>query len=222
MLLVVSVCFVVEMFIVKPSGVDILVGMIPTMPSGAVFVAVSVIGATVMPHNLYLHSAAVRRSFSRSLTVLVFLSVSVWCVYVADEMCGRMLICSWVRDCVCMSLFSSCCVPAQLCLCTRVHACIRAFPSAYIAQVLTRPLNRRDHAAMNKAQSYFALDTILSLSLSFLVNLAILVSCVPCFGGCGGPDTVLREYGIPIPLVSLQTHPSLSSWVSHSGGCILL
>ena len=105
MLLVVSVCFVVEMFIVKPSGVDILVGMIPTMPSGAVFVAVSVIGATVMPHNLYLHSAA----------------------------------------------------------------------------VLTRPLNRRDHAAMNKAQSYFALDTILSLSLSFLVNLAILVMAAASF-----------------------------------------
>ena len=35
-------------------------GLRPTLPPGALFVAIGILGATVMPHNLYLHSALVQ------------------------------------------------------------------------------------------------------------------------------------------------------------------
>ncbi len=35
-------------------------GLRPTLPAGSLFVAIGILGATVMPHNLYLHSALVQ------------------------------------------------------------------------------------------------------------------------------------------------------------------
>ena len=35
-------------------------GLRPSLPPGALFVAIGILGATVMPHNLYLHSALVQ------------------------------------------------------------------------------------------------------------------------------------------------------------------
>ncbi|WP_422927317.1 Nramp family divalent metal transporter [Singulisphaera sp. PoT] len=53
-------CFLVEMFFAKPDVVGILHGFKPTLPPGALYVAIGILGATVMPHNLYLHSALVQ------------------------------------------------------------------------------------------------------------------------------------------------------------------
>jgi manganese transport protein len=37
---------------------DVLYGLIPSMPNEtALYIAIGIIGATVMPHNLYLHSS---------------------------------------------------------------------------------------------------------------------------------------------------------------------
>lgn len=46
----------------------VLYGLIPSMPSeAALYIAIGIIGATVMPHNLYLHSSLVQtRKFDRS------------------------------------------------------------------------------------------------------------------------------------------------------------
>lgn len=53
--------FVIELYFVKPSLVDILGGLRPSLPdSDALYIAIGIIGATVMPHNLYLHSALVQ------------------------------------------------------------------------------------------------------------------------------------------------------------------
>ncbi|KAG9307500.1 hypothetical protein G9A89_017330 [Geosiphon pyriformis] len=53
-------CFWIEMFMSKPDLVEIARGIIvPTIPSSAVVQAVALIGAVIMPHNLYLHSALV-------------------------------------------------------------------------------------------------------------------------------------------------------------------
>lgn len=58
----VSLCFVFEMIISKPSLVGILSGVTPSLSPGSVPVATSM--ALLMPHNLYLHSGMVisRRS----------------------------------------------------------------------------------------------------------------------------------------------------------------
>jgi manganese transport protein len=53
--------FAVEMFLAKPSLAGIASGIIPSIPnSEALFIAIGIIGATVMPHNLYLHSSLVQ------------------------------------------------------------------------------------------------------------------------------------------------------------------
>lgn len=57
-------CFLVELFLSKPDMSQVARGLAPSLPEGALFVAIGIIGATVMPHNLYLHSALVQtRSF---------------------------------------------------------------------------------------------------------------------------------------------------------------
>jgi len=67
MVFIVGVSFLVEMFIVEPSLKEIARGFEPTMLSGeALYIAIGIIGATVMPHNLYLHSSLVQtRKFER-------------------------------------------------------------------------------------------------------------------------------------------------------------
>jgi len=53
--------FLVEMIIAKPDLVSAAKGLVPSSLSpGALYIAVGMIGATVMPHNLYLHSALVQ------------------------------------------------------------------------------------------------------------------------------------------------------------------
>jgi len=44
----------------RPDPVAMLGGLRPTLPPGALFVAIGILGATVMPHNLYLHSSVVQ------------------------------------------------------------------------------------------------------------------------------------------------------------------
>ncbi len=67
MVFIVGVSFLAEMFIVEPSLKEIVKGFEPSMLSGeALYIAIGIIGATVMPHNLYLHSSLVQtRKFER-------------------------------------------------------------------------------------------------------------------------------------------------------------
>lgn len=67
MVFIVGLSFLVEMFIVEPSLKSIVKGLEPSLLSGeALYIAIGIIGATVMPHNLYLHSSLVQtRKFER-------------------------------------------------------------------------------------------------------------------------------------------------------------
>jgi manganese transport protein len=67
MVFIVGLSFLVEMFIVEPSIQQIIGGLQPSVLSGqALYIAIGIIGATVMPHNLYLHSSLVQtRKFER-------------------------------------------------------------------------------------------------------------------------------------------------------------
>jgi len=58
---VIGISFLVEIILVKPRLSEVATGFIPTIPSDtALYIAIGIIGATVMPHNLYLHSALVQ------------------------------------------------------------------------------------------------------------------------------------------------------------------
>jgi len=53
--------FIIEIFLAKPVAADVMKGFIPTsLNKDALYIAIGIIGATVMPHNLYLHSALVQ------------------------------------------------------------------------------------------------------------------------------------------------------------------
>lgn len=61
MVFIVGVSFLTEMFIVKPVIGEVISGFKPSFLSGnALYIAIGIIGATVMPHNLYLHSSLVQ------------------------------------------------------------------------------------------------------------------------------------------------------------------
>jgi manganese transport protein len=58
---IVGLAFFMEIFLARPSLGEISQGLVPSLPgAAALYVAIGIIGATVMPHNLYLHSALVQ------------------------------------------------------------------------------------------------------------------------------------------------------------------
>lgn len=61
LVMVIAICFCIEMFLVKPDVHEVVKGFVPSIPnSAALYIAIGIIGATVMPHNLYLHSSLVQ------------------------------------------------------------------------------------------------------------------------------------------------------------------
>ena len=64
---IIGFSFVFEMIFAQPELPKIVEGLIPSLPnSTALYIAIGIIGATVMPHNLYLHSSLVQtRKFNR-------------------------------------------------------------------------------------------------------------------------------------------------------------
>ena len=72
LMLVIGGCFVVEILWSQPNWAKVAAGFVPspeivTNPA-MLFIAIGILGATVMPHNLYLHSALVQtRDFDESV-----------------------------------------------------------------------------------------------------------------------------------------------------------
>lgn len=65
---IIGFSFIFELFFAQPEMGKVLYGLLPSIPnSAALYIAIGIIGATVMPHNLYLHSSLVQtRNFDRS------------------------------------------------------------------------------------------------------------------------------------------------------------
>ena len=57
---VIAVCFAAEIHMAHPQWLAVTAGLIPRIDNKSLYVAVAMLGATVMPHNLYLHSALVQ------------------------------------------------------------------------------------------------------------------------------------------------------------------
>ncbi len=64
----IGVAFIAELIFAKPDGAELVKGFIPSaLNADALYIAIGIIGATVMPHNLYLHSSLVQtRKFERT------------------------------------------------------------------------------------------------------------------------------------------------------------
>jgi manganese transport protein len=57
----IAICFGFEIFMAKPVWGSVAAGLVPSMPSQDAFViSLGILGATVMPHNLYLHTSLVQ------------------------------------------------------------------------------------------------------------------------------------------------------------------
>ncbi|MEP6805074.1 MAG: Nramp family divalent metal transporter [Flavobacterium sp.] len=65
---IIGFSFIFEMIFAEPELDKVIYGLIPSIPnSAALYIAIGIIGATVMPHNLYLHSSLVQtRKFDRT------------------------------------------------------------------------------------------------------------------------------------------------------------
>ncbi len=57
----IGIAFLVEIILARPEWGGIVGGLVPSLPdSSALYIAIGILGATVMPHNLYLHSSLVQ------------------------------------------------------------------------------------------------------------------------------------------------------------------
>jgi manganese transport protein len=64
LILGIGACFALELWLAKPDYAQVLLGYIPTIEVARnpemLYIALGILGATVMPHNLYLHSSIVQ------------------------------------------------------------------------------------------------------------------------------------------------------------------
>jgi manganese transport protein len=67
LIFIIGISFLVQIIVAEPNGREIIAGFVPRLQNdAALYIAIGIIGATVMPHNLYLHSALVQtRKFKR-------------------------------------------------------------------------------------------------------------------------------------------------------------
>jgi manganese transport protein len=70
LLAIIAVCFAIQIVVAGPSIGAIVQGFVPSprilRDPAMLYIAISIVGATVMPHNLYLHSALVQsRAYDR-------------------------------------------------------------------------------------------------------------------------------------------------------------
>ena len=71
LILTIGACFAAQLFFVKPSLTGVLMGFVPRAEifrnHEMLYISIGILGATVMPHNLYLHSSIVQtRMFERT------------------------------------------------------------------------------------------------------------------------------------------------------------
>ncbi|WP_419816234.1 Nramp family divalent metal transporter [Glacieibacterium sp.] len=71
LLIVIATCFAIELTLSQPDWAAVAAGFVPRAEiisnPAMLYLAIGILGATVMPHNLYLHSSIVQtRSFERS------------------------------------------------------------------------------------------------------------------------------------------------------------
>ncbi|MGD8535725.1 MAG: Nramp family divalent metal transporter [Candidatus Aminicenantes bacterium] len=59
-----SVSFLTTLIIIKPNLLSLLKGMVPSFPNNSLYLILALVGTTVVPYNLFLHSAAVKEKWN--------------------------------------------------------------------------------------------------------------------------------------------------------------
>lgn len=89
---VIVIGFVAGLFVAPPDPAGVLGGMLPRFAdSGSVLLAASILGATVMPHAIYAHSALTRDRFATEVGrpgIRMLLAVTRWDVTIAMVIAG--------------------------------------------------------------------------------------------------------------------------------------
>ena len=57
---IIGVCFLIEILLAQPHAGEVFSGLVPRLNDKSLYIAIAMLGATVMPHNLYLHSSLVQ------------------------------------------------------------------------------------------------------------------------------------------------------------------
>jgi len=65
MVFLMSLSFLITLVIIKPSLASILKGMLPSFPDESLYLILALVGTTVVPYNLFLHSSTVKEKWSR-------------------------------------------------------------------------------------------------------------------------------------------------------------
>jgi manganese transport protein len=69
LIITIAVCLFSELFFIDPDPRAVLAGLVPALDKlgqrDALYLAIGILGATVMPHNLYLHSSVVQTRVMR-------------------------------------------------------------------------------------------------------------------------------------------------------------
>ena len=61
LIFIIAMSFFIQIVVAAPQAGEVVKGLVPSIPNNtALYIAIGIIGATVMPHNLYLHSALVQ------------------------------------------------------------------------------------------------------------------------------------------------------------------
>lgn len=60
----IGICFLAQLILIKPDAGEVARGLVPSLDAlkqgNALYLAIGIVGATIMPHNLYLHSSIVQ------------------------------------------------------------------------------------------------------------------------------------------------------------------
>lgn len=92
LVVIIALGFAAGMLVAPPAASDVVGGLVPRFTdSGSVLLAASILGATVMPHAIYAHSALARDRFpanDRTITTATLLRATRWDVSIAMVVAG--------------------------------------------------------------------------------------------------------------------------------------
>jgi len=111
---VMGFCFLLNFFLLPPSIGEVLQGFLPSLSNSSFRPAMGTLGAVVMPHNIYLHSALV---LSRAMvrTPSSVHEANKYCMLdAAFALCVSLLINLAVMGCFAQHFFSSVCSDAEI------------------------------------------------------------------------------------------------------------
>jgi NRAMP (natural resistance-associated macrophage protein)-like metal ion transporter len=60
-----SLSFLITVILVKPDFISIIKGAIPSFPSNSLYLVLALVGTTVVPYNLFLHSSTVKQKWQK-------------------------------------------------------------------------------------------------------------------------------------------------------------